>query len=1060
MSKQPINKNEALVSVRGKLNSMLGELYAAADTQTDMAQYKTRALAAAATIPSVAAGGPETIVTEGYYAPGDGGGAMYRRHPGVLSVSGEINGTYTGTNPYTPYTGDIGSGLRDGVDNSLSSVWASNSTGASSIKIDLGSAQYVAAIKVRSIPYAFDIFWGANFLTGSTIETSIDNTNWLAPRMLATSASFIDIVTALNTSKTFTTQTGKGFIAGMFVRLVSDAAPSTNYMDGYVSNYSGSTLIVKVTAVFGSGTHADWTIRAQGAQRIGNLTEGLDKIIQIGETTRYIRISRYNEWLAIAEFRAYSTLSTTPGDPNLPRATFQSVDGQWWELVGEGFVNFKSFGLVGDDSTDNMQALLDWNRWARNESEAGRGVDMKLPNGTYRYNPNTLGGTLWLMGIKRLRISGYGAAFKNAYDISNGRSFDKELPFPTATAVNIGATPGNLINSCPASSTTITLSTASEHKAYQAGDWILIGGMNTQRDGYPFNLDHFEFLQIYSKDESAGVLTIVGNTRNDYLSTWPDDSVVSLQIGKARIWNLSTLSTYTQNHDGVLLPWDIDHVYEGFDCSTLPSYEGAFYFSITGKKLRFIDCITAGLSPSIAGYAEFKGCQVTSDSEIDKLVETVLVDGCLVQSTFSLQSSSVEHAIIRNSRVTSPVKAGGKFLTVENSWLDSIDMLDYHYGSNRAVDIRNSLIRNFGLRDYISAGFFQILSPITYSNGTITIPKSGHIIDTYACHPGQACQIMRDNFGYFSGDYGSGIVIAVRDDATYWYIDTNLHFQTLPSYAGENSTSTTSITIGTGSKTFTTQAGKTFTAGQDIHISSDAAPGTSYMTGTVTSYSGTSLVVNVTSSGGSGAHTDWTIRRGCWFALYRHHNLRVINSTGCDAVRQASAAGAKGKAPWEYVEYFFGGAGADSGTLAEKGYGIIEKVEIDVVQTDATVGAKLSLSNAGMWLRDNSGSAKTFLMEVDLTVAGKRVYDWWALNGKTTNDTVKINGSAQTVLPRDHFISETPFTFAFSSVASTRYGRAMVKVCITYDSGLYRKFITSELDGTSNALVELVGDAF
>lgn len=71
-------------------------------------------------------------------------------------------------------------------------------------------------------------------------------------------------------------------------------------------------------------------------------------------------------------------------------------------------------------------------------------------------------------------------------------------------------------------------------------------------------------------------------------------------------------------------------------------------------------------------------------------------------------------------------------------------------------------------------------------------------------------------------------------------------------------TSTTSNTIGAGSKSFTTQAGILFSAGQIIIASSTASPA-NYMVGTVTSYSGTSLVMNSTVVGGSGSFASWTI---------------------------------------------------------------------------------------------------------------------------------------------------------------------------------------------------------
>lgn len=74
-------------------------------------------------------------------------------------------------------------------------------------------------------------------------------------------------------------------------------------------------------------------------------------------------------------------------------------------------------------------------------------------------------------------------------------------------------------------------------------------------------------------------------------------------------------------------------------------------------------------------------------------------------------------------------------------------------------------------------------------------------------------------------------------------------------YAG---TSTTSLAIGTGAKVFTTQASKLWVAGQFLQIASNANAA-NYMNGTVTSYSGTTLTMNITNVGGSGTLADWNI---------------------------------------------------------------------------------------------------------------------------------------------------------------------------------------------------------
>jgi len=73
-----------------------------------------------------------------------------------------------------------------------------------------------------------------------------------------------------------------------------------------------------------------------------------------------------------------------------------------------------------------------------------------------------------------------------------------------------------------------------------------------------------------------------------------------------------------------------------------------------------------------------------------------------------------------------------------------------------------------------------------------------------------------------------------------------------------NGTSTTSVAIGTGSKSFTTQTNLGYLVGMTLRLAFDS---TNYMTGDVTSYNTGSgaLVVNVTSVVGSGTRTSWTI---------------------------------------------------------------------------------------------------------------------------------------------------------------------------------------------------------
>jgi len=77
-----------------------------------------------------------------------------------------------------------------------------------------------------------------------------------------------------------------------------------------------------------------------------------------------------------------------------------------------------------------------------------------------------------------------------------------------------------------------------------------------------------------------------------------------------------------------------------------------------------------------------------------------------------------------------------------------------------------------------------------------------------------------------------------------------------------NDTSSTSETIGTGSKTFTVSEGKPYQEGTPLRIADASSPDTNFLDCVVTSYSGTSLTVNAFGFAGSGTYSSWTINIG------------------------------------------------------------------------------------------------------------------------------------------------------------------------------------------------------
>jgi hypothetical protein len=84
-----------------------------------------------------------------------------------------------------------------------------------------------------------------------------------------------------------------------------------------------------------------------------------------------------------------------------------------------------------------------------------------------------------------------------------------------------------------------------------------------------------------------------------------------------------------------------------------------------------------------------------------------------------------------------------------------------------------------------------------------------------------------------------------------------MYTQVGPGYAA---TSSTSMVAAAGTKTFTTQTNLAYNTGSIVRIVSTASPASNYMYGSVTSYSGATLVVNVTSFGtDANTYSSWDI---------------------------------------------------------------------------------------------------------------------------------------------------------------------------------------------------------
>ncbi len=147
-----------------------------------------------------------------------------------------------------------------------------------------------------------------------------------------------------------------------------------------------------------------------------------------------------------------------------------------------------------------------------------------------------------------------------------------------------------------------------------------------------------------------------------------------------------------------------------------------------------------------------------------------------------------------------------------------------------------------------------------------------------------------------------------------------------PTLAGTSSTSTT-IPTPPSSKTFTTQAGMSLSAGQFLVISSNANPA-NYMHCQITSYSGTSLVVNVLDVGGSGTFTDW--------------NISLSGPRGASGAGTFSGPGSSTQHNLMGFADASGSVGEDSGIPASS-----VLAQIPTIQSSATYSAAVACGTVG-----------------------------------------------------------------------------------------------------------------
>lgn len=238
------------------------------------------------------------------------------------------------------------------------------------------------------------------------------------------------------------------------------------------------------------------------------------------------------------------------------------------------------------------------------------------------------------------------------------------------------------------------------------------------------------------------------------------------------------------------------------------------------------------------------------------------------------------------------VRAYGNFSSgqIDHDLMGRFDLPTYSSG----MDVFQNFISNFKGNAIYSAGF---ISQVSFQDCAMVEFKFGITQNYIACFYASAVQFLAfasdGSFGWVLNSGGTTLTVTspyTLADAQYWsnrgayaqnedvmYIThrsyppykltrTSANSFTLatytrtadPFYGAGSGSSTTSNTMGTGSLTFTVAASAGYVAKAKIIITDTGTPA-NFMIGTITSYSSTTLVVNITQVVGSGTFATWNI---------------------------------------------------------------------------------------------------------------------------------------------------------------------------------------------------------
>ena len=203
--------------------------------------------------------------------------------------------------------------------------------------------------------------FGYNPITGTPLVGSM-----AGPGFVATSSTSVTIGTG---STSFTTQSGLSYGVGMRAR--ATVIGGGGWVEGAVTSYSGTTLVIDVDATMGTGSYSDWQLSSNNSGGVANycLANGIGISPLINSQDTYS--SYLTEWLLVCNSEAFSSEGVikfaTYGDVAVSGngATFTPDLSPLYDLDNDDFIGQTVQYTVAAQQDRNNYMSVEWTNRGR-----------------------------------------------------------------------------------------------------------------------------------------------------------------------------------------------------------------------------------------------------------------------------------------------------------------------------------------------------------------------------------------------------------------------------------------------------------------------------------------------------------------------------------------------------------------------------------------------------------------------------------------------------------------------------------------------------------------------